>query len=273
MKLEPRTDCYQEGIINHGVIAGFELSEITYAPGLELPRHFHKRAGFCLVLQGNYSEAYSGKVLACSPQTVTYSPAAEQHVNLFAGLGSHCFTIDISPRLLQRIHEQGLMLERPEAFHGGPLSWLAARLYNEFKEMDEASGLAIEGLALEMMAQASRGLARVSKGKAPRWLERAREILHAHFSENLTLSYLAGSVGVHPVYLASAFRRQYRATVGEYLRKLRIENACQQLLNSDSPLVEIALTSGFSSQSHFCKTFRRLTGMTPAQYRATSHLS
>jgi AraC family transcriptional regulator len=273
MKSELHSDCYQEGIIKYKEIAGFELSEITYAPHLELQRHFHKYAGFCLVLQGNYTEIYSGKVLACHPQTVTYSPAAEQHVNHFDSLGSHCFIVDISHQLLQRMHEQGLRLDRPEAFRGGPLSWLAARLYDEFKDMDEASEIAIEGLALEMMAQVSRSFARVLKGRPPRWLEKAREALHEQFSENLTLSYLAALVGVHPVYLASAFRQHYHSTVGDYVRKIRIEYACQQLMNSHSPLVEIALTSGFSSQSHFSRTFKSLTGMTPARYRATSHLS
>jgi AraC family transcriptional regulator len=42
------------------------------------------------------------------------------------------------------------------------------------------------------------------------------------------------------------------------------------MASSDAPLVEIALSAGFSDQSHFCKSFRFHTGMTPSQFRKTS---
>jgi AraC family transcriptional regulator len=84
------------------------------------------------------------------------------------------------------------------------------------------------------------------------------------------MAEIARRVGVHPVYLASEFRRRYGLTVGEYVRQLRIEYASRQLSTSDTPLVEIALNSGFSSQSHFSWTFKRITGITPAQFRAGS---
>jgi AraC family transcriptional regulator len=48
---------------------------------------------------------------------------------------------------------------------------------------------------------------------------------------------------------------------------LRIEDACRRLATSDAPLVAIALDAGFADQSHFAKTFKRQTGMTPAEYR------
>jgi AraC family transcriptional regulator len=51
------------------------------------------------------------------------------------------------------------------------------------------------------------------------------------------------------------------------LRKRRIEKASHSLQNSNQSLVEIALSSGFSDQSQFTKSFKRMTGLTPAQYR------
>jgi AraC family transcriptional regulator len=93
-----------------------------------------------------------------------------------------------------------------------------------------------------------------------------------HFSESLTLAGVAASVGVHPVHLARVFRQHYRCTIGEYVRQVRIEFASRELSVSDAPLAEIAFTSGFSDQSHFSKTFKRLTGQTPAQFRKASRL-
>jgi AraC family transcriptional regulator len=77
-------------------------------------------------------------------------------------------------------------------------------------------------------------------------------------------------VGVHPVTLARGFRRAYGCTLGEYVRRQRIENACRQLLDSAASLAEIALANGFADQSHFSNTFHRYTVMTPARYRRSA---
>ncbi len=121
---------------------------------------------------------------------------------------------------------------------------------------------------MEMLAEASRRAVRHLNSKPPRWLKQAREFLDAHFSDNFTFSDVAVSVGVHPVHLAREFRRHYKCTLGEYTRQLRIDFACRELAKPNSSLVEIALASGFSSQSHFSTIFKRLTGVTPADYRA-----
>jgi AraC family transcriptional regulator len=142
------------------------------------------------------------------------------------------------------------------------------RAYQEFNYIDDVSSLAVQGLTLAIAAELAREPIKVSTNTPPRWLRQVREILHARFSENLTLSCMAEMVGVHPVYLAAAFRKSYRCTVGDYVRRLRVEYACSELLNPDVPLVEIALSAGFSSQSHFSRAFKQFTGMSPTQYRA-----
>ena len=88
-----------------------------------------------------------------------------------------------------------------------------------------------------------------------------------HFPEALQLTQIAGAVGVHPVYLATAFRENFGVTIGEFVRKLRIELACNELTKGDLPLATIALQAGFVDQSHFSKVFKSFLGTTPAKYR------
>jgi AraC family transcriptional regulator len=78
---------------------------------------------------------------------------------------------------------------------------------------------------------------------------------------------IARAAGVHPVYLARTFREHHGMTIGEYVRKLRIEHACRLISTTGAPLSEIALAAGFCDQSHFSRTFKRVTGSSPAEYR------
>ena len=137
--------------------------------------------------------------------------------------------------------------------------------------MDSLSPLAMEGLALELMAEASREANGAPETTAPRWLLQVREQLHAQFAESLSLEEIARPAGVHPMHLIRTFRRHYGCTIGEYLRQLRVDFAARRLTASETPLAEIALEAGFSDQSQFTRTFKQITGLTPAQFRRTAH--
>jgi transcriptional regulator GlxA family with amidase domain len=56
-------------------------------------------------------------------------------------------------------------------------------------------------------------------------------------------------------------------TVGEYVRRLRFEFACQQILTTRRQLCDVALDAGFADQSHFNRMFRSQMGVTPFVYR------
>jgi AraC family transcriptional regulator len=92
-------------------------------------------------------------------------------------------------------------------------------------------------------------------------------MVRARFTETLRLEDLAAEARVHPVHVARSFRTHRGLTIGALLRQLRITRACFLLGKSDLSLAQLALDLGFSDQSQFTKTFRRMTGMTPARYR------
>lgn len=178
--------------------------------------------------------------------------------------------VEIDPLRFSYIGKFSTLLDHPATYQSGMIPWLMTRLHYNFQIADDAAQLAIEGLTLEIFAEASRLQSRARQNKIPHWLERAKELLNDCFAENFRLSEIAATVGVHPVYLASEFRRQYKITIGEYVRRLRIDNACLALASSKVPLAEIALAAGFSSQSHFSSVFKRMTGVTPGAYRANT---
>lgn len=241
--------------------------ETAYAPGTELPMHSHECASFCLVLRGTFSEVYGRRTRVCKPSTlVFYSPGGE-HSDRFHGDGGRCFNAEVSMRWLARVREYSRVMDSQAEFGGARLISLATKLYNEFRLMDETAPLAIEGLMLEIVAEASRRAQATPERRIPRRVERAKEFLHAHFQEPVRLEQVAEAIDAHPVYLAREFRKHYRCTVGEYIRRLRVELACSRLSGSDEPLAKVALSAGFSDQSHLSRALRSFTGLSPARYR------
>lgn len=248
--------------------AGFVLTETTHQPNHELPRHNHELTNIAFVLNGSFTEILDGRSIDCYPQSLLVKPAGEAHANRYGSNGMRCLLVEVRPQQMEALRSWSQVLDQVSHVRGGISSVLGMRIYKEFRLMDGAAPLAIEGLMLEMVADLSRRSSLPSKRKPARWLERAKEILHAHFSETLGLATIAKTVGVHPVHLAREFRKFYGCTLGEYLRGLRIEFAARELSQSDTPLVEIALVAGFTHQAHFSRLFKRHIGITPTEFRS-----
>jgi AraC family transcriptional regulator len=253
-------------VVKRGTIAGLALTETHYAKDLKLPKHSHGEPYFCFVLKGAYMEQYGRRSRSCQATTLIFHPADEIHADQFQA-AARCFNIQIPQPWQERVRQCSLSLNRSMDFRGGFLQHLALRLYQEFHKGDTCSPLIVEGLALEMIGEMCRPAATQSPGVAPHWLCKARQLLHEQFPESLTLAEIARAVGVHPVHLARQFRRFYHCTMGEHLRRLRVEFACREIARSNLPLSEIALAAGFFDQSHFNKTFKLYTGITPKAYR------
>ena len=249
-------------------VAGLTLTEISYPPRFQVLRHSHELSQLCFVRDGTFSEFYGRKSREVKPLTLIARPCGETHAHRFHNAGARCLVIEIGGESLRRIRECSTVLEDSAEFQSGMIAWLATRLYHEFHSNDDASQLAIEGLTLEMLSEVSKRPGRVREHIPPRWLKHARDFLHSHFAEPITLADVAKAAGTHPTHLERVFRRQYHCTIGEYVRRLRVEFACREAALTDTSLMEIGLAAGFYDQSHFSRTFKQIVGLTPGKYRA-----
>jgi AraC family transcriptional regulator len=249
-------------------VPGFRIIENHYPPGLELSRHFHDHACLTYVLEGPFVQSYSAtSSITCAPRSLRYLPPNMAHGNLFEA-GAHCLIVEVAIEALKRVREHTAALEQPGEIQGIASTWLAQRLYHEFRQGDELALISLEGILLEMLVEGARhGGGSGTVTVLPRWLRVARDYLEANFLRPLSLAEIAAAAGVHRVHLSREFRRYFSATVGEFLRRKRIEHACHMVSTTSVPLSEIAMTCGFSDQSHFSATFRRQVGVTPARFR------
>lgn len=245
------------------------LTEEVLAPGTGLPFHAHENASLCIALQGSCTELFRNENHHHIVSGFHFLASDNLHSLKVHDEGLRCLTVDIPAGLMELAREHSLLLDRSIHSQGGVAAGLLMKLYTEFRQADAASSTAMLGLTLEVLAEVSRRQLKPEGNKQQRWLNQAREFLQAHFQEPVSLFMVAQAVRVHPVHLAREFRRNYDCTVGEYLRKLRIEHACRQLSEPEFSLSQISIGAGFSDQSHFGRTFKRVIGMTPAEYRAS----
>ena len=255
------------GVTSQSLAAnGFRFTEKSYLSQARLPTHAHELSHFCFVLAGNYSETIAGKSFERSPAALVYYPPDVSHGEEHFTNGRH-FLVEVDFKSLASIGDYGVRLRDPALLDTNASLWLANRMYKEFTERDEFSPVALESIATELLVAAARKEKHKAERTPPPWLGRLKEFLRENFSEPPGLTELAKAVDVHPTHLARVFRQFERCTVGDFIREVRIDYARRQLLGSNEPLIEIALGAGFADQTHFTRSFKRVTGMTPTEFR------
>ncbi len=264
------TDPALWGMTRTRSIAGFVITELTQPPHRRLPWHVHTHASVCFVLAGQYTERVGAREWECPRHSLVLKPPGERHADEFGSRGGTCLLIEISPDRLAMIDQPSTITTQPGLVRNPRLAALGHRVHGEFSAEDPWSALVVEGLMLEILGEGARACGGPRTRGKPAWLRRALELIHDGYAEPLTLSFVAREVGVHPAHLARTFRQQEGVSIGEYVRRLRIERATGELAGSSASIAGIGLRAGFFDQSHFSRVFRQHTGMSPAQFRTAS---
>ena len=105
------------------------------------------------------------------------------------------------------------------------------------------------------------------EGLPLRRLENVKEYIEDNLDSELSLAELADVAGMSKYYFSRLFKKSEGLPPYEYVLRRRAEAGKQLLSKTDLSIAQIALKTGFSSQSHFGKHFRRHIGDTPATYR------
>ncbi len=98
----------------------------------------------------------------------------------------------------------------------------------------------------------------------------ARLLLERNYDTPVTIEALSREVALSPYHLIRAFRRVYQQTPHQYLVGLRIARAKELLRDSDLSVTAICVAVGFESLGSFSTLFRKVAGISPSAYRASS---
>ncbi len=155
------------------------------------------------------------------------------------------------------------------------LEQLAIAITSALRDGNAEDGLYIDTIAQMMAVHLAR--THSSRSKPVRLLpakplagwkmRRVIDFIEDNLEGDLSLQAMAEEVDISPLYLARAFKAAVGQSPHQYVLARRIERAKELLRNTDLPVVDVALSSGFSSQSHLSHWFIRQVGVSPAVYR------
>jgi AraC family transcriptional regulator len=249
--------------VTHGTLvrqanaAGLSFTETVHAAGSRLPPHAHDRAALTLFLSGAGIEAFDDVEVDCRPFTVLFKPAGRVHRNVYGPAPTRSFILEFDePDAVREIVTRV----------GGAAAARALALYHACLAGDATLPLDADELLCDLL-QSPATTARCGDRAAP-WLRRVRDRLASSLPGPIPrLAHLADEAGVHPIYLARAFRRQYGTSLGKFARRARLDRAVNAILCGREPLSHVAARFGYADQSHLTRELVRRSAWSPARLR------
>jgi len=255
--------------VTHGVtdqtaeLRGIRLTETSHGPHARITRHRHAYPAVTLVLRGGFLEDFgAGQTHECEAMSVLVKPADAPHSNRYSSRGARSFIVECTSEC-----PAFDALER-----AAPQPGLARvvvpllELYAAFRAAAPERQVLAEEVAFEIAGRQRPENRWTTLGR-PGWLTRIAEAAADGCTRPLSLTTLATEGGVHPVYLARAFRRYYAQSIGSFMLQSRLRLAMRRLATTAEPIARIALECGFADQSHLTRLLHRETGSTPARFR------
>lgn len=144
---------------------------------------------------------------------------------------------------------------------------IAASLLEAAMHLNELSDpLLVDHITLAIMHRI-RGLREIPNVKGNRRIEKSLIYISENIDQKLTLAELASAAFMSPYHFVRVFKEVTGMTPMAYVTNKRIERAKELLATGNLPIGVVSSLCGFSNQSQFNNTFRRIMGMTPKEYR------
>jgi AraC family transcriptional regulator len=251
--------------------ASIECRRALYSAASSTGRHYHDDANLVFTLSGSLIQSMGSETTVLNPHSLMYVPAGEMHATTFGRRGARCFFVSIDAMWIERkLDSAKIDGSRPKITPGRSyLQPFGLKMYEEFRDPDSLSAMIVEGALLELFGRWSRE-GRERRQGGPGWLRSVKILLHDSSRESISLMDVSHTVGMHSSQVSREFHQAYGMTVGEYIRKLRVDYVADKLRypgRRPEALTALALEAGFSSHAHMSSVFGRITGMSPSQYK------
>jgi len=252
-------------------VPGLDILKASYQRHA-YPRHTHDHFVIGIVEQGAEAFAYRHHRLLAVPGDITLVNPDEVHTGTSAAPGGYRYrALYPEAELLTEFAEQGTALPffGQPVVHDPELHASLLRLHGCLEQPVSAleRETRLTGVITTLLARYA-GRRPAPARPDPTLAGRVRDALRDSATADLPLGELARRYGVTPHHLVRAFTRQFGLPPHAYQIGLRVGLA-RRLLGAGLPPAQVAVDTGFYDQSHLSRHFRRVVGVTPAQYQAS----
>ena len=249
---------------------------------LNLVHHAKKQENpFCALLAKSNESCAQCYTLQCKVEAAAqFQPKT---LKCFAGLCETAMPVRVAENVIAFLHTGQVLLQRPDKVR---FKQIAAMLIKwgaevDLKKVEEAyfntrvltlkqydALIRLLSTFAEHLASCSSVLALERQQKDSPAIVRARSFIAEHADEEMSLVAVAKVVNMSATYFSEKFKEMTGINFVEYVARTRIEKARNLLLNPNRRVSEVAFEVGFQSLSQFNRTFRKVGGKSPRDYRA-----
>jgi len=248
----------------------------------ELPESAKGESPFCMLMA--QTRPACEECLALQGQLAREARLQPKTLKCFAGLCESAAPVRVGDRLIAFLHTGHVLTDKPTK---GKFSRIAKKLLAwgadvDLKKFEDAyfhtrvltsdqyeSFLRLLEIFAQHLALCSNQILLQTGRSEPASVEQARFFIAEHHDEELSLKRVAAAVNLSAGYFSELFRKSTGLNFSDYLARVRIEQAKNLLQNPAQRITDIAFRTGFGSLSQFNRTFKRICGQSPQQYRTS----
>jgi len=243
------------------ILDGLELLDAKHHT-LNFPFHTHNTFNITLVLEQTFSTKLYNRFLQAPVETIVVTNPEEVHSTICDDkIGSSFFTFYISPDVLTALNNKKSVFFENKIISDTILFQQLFALSQHFNTSDS-------DIEKELLKALRRLVTKYSANTftSNKKNNHFQRFLEEEKFEKFSLENAANKFGLDKFTFLRLFKQETGLTPNNYIILKRIEK-CKQLLQTQNDLLDIAIQTGFYDATHFCKHFKKITGVTPLAYR------
>jgi len=254
-------------VVERRAFDGARIVRIMHPPHQKIAAHTHDWPSLAIYRTGDYRErADDGAEIVFDGPSFVLQPLRAVHEDAIGASGLETVTMVFDPDWLGP--EVRALLPRVTHWRPGGSAAMAARALMDVWQSLNASEADIRACTSRFLhAVLTRDAPEPQP--APAWGARVLDALTEHAPPT---EHIAARLGIHPAWLARAYRAWRGEGIGETVRRKRVERAAIRLRTTTDALADIAADCAFCDQSHMNRAFRAVLGRTPLDVRAEAAL-
>jgi len=242
---------------------GFTITDTEYTHR-KVDWHFHENPYFTYLLQGKLYEANKKEEYYLESGSLLFHNWQDAHYNTKPKDYTRGFHIEFNSEWFLKHGIASMDFEGSLSLKNPIIKSLMNKVFLETKINDPSSQLSIELLMIEIFDKIKTQEADKFT-KKPGWVKKLQELL-LDTETDYTLAALSKELNIHPVHLSRGFHKYFGITLGQYVRRLKVNKAIMLMSSNQFSMTEICYQCGFYDQSHFISNFKSIYHTTPSSF-------